>query len=114
MKVEGTVYRYAETHWLNERLFGRRGPPLWEADDIQEIKFGEPHACCTDMKNAIDDNFIGFGEYEGLLNQVGSACIYHCSPYPEGACWDEMSIQYCPFCGEEIEVELVESPDKVS
>ena len=59
--------------------------------------------CCKDMEEAIREDFIKFGEFDSMgMNKVTYLNIFHCSPYPEGACWDEMAIKYCPFCGEKI------------
>jgi len=71
---------------------------------IKDIKF-----CCEKMREAFDKKFIGFGNFEdggyagyGKINI--NINIYSCLPYPEGACWEDMKINFCPFCGEKIEV----------
>ena len=57
--------------------------------------------CCDEMKEAVNDRFIGNSEPDGgYRGDVYS--IFHCSPYPEGAAWDSMNIQFCPFCGKGI------------
>jgi hypothetical protein len=68
----------------------------------KEIKF-----CCEEMKKAFDKKFIGFGEFEdggycGFGRANTNINIYSCSPYPEGAFWTEMKINFCPFCGKKI------------
>lgn len=62
--------------------------------------------CCDKMKEAWEDAFIGFGEYDSILHVVDKVCIYHCHPWPEGAAWDEMPICCCPFCGEGITISV--------
>jgi hypothetical protein len=67
--------------------------------------------CCTDMEEAYNDEFISLGNYEtgatydrdGNLDNA-QLNIFKCSPYPEGACWGEMAIRFCPFCGEAITI----------
>jgi hypothetical protein len=64
--------------------------------------------CCDDMGQALRDNFIQFGEYgETMLNSGTMLNIFKCSPYLEGAVWDEMPIKFCPFCGTAIQCEEV-------
>lgn len=58
--------------------------------------------CCDEMKEALDENVIKFGEYDSILNSNNSLNIFKCYPYPEGPCWDEYEINFCPFCGEKI------------
>ena len=89
-------------------LGGKYGLPkhyLFRKGDVEEIKGEIESSCCLDMKMALDEYYVGFGEYDDLLNEVPGVCIYHCNPYPEGASWDEMIINFCPFCGEEIILE---------
>jgi hypothetical protein len=86
-----------------------------EAGDGWIIKVGELAEitceiidfCCEEMEDAWKsrDRFIGFGEFDGMLNKDCNVNIYHCSPWPEGAVWDEMAIRFCPFCAEPIEIE---------
>lgn len=78
--------------------------------NIARTNLGYPDAdfCCQDMKDAWGESFIGFGDYEPWGNRITSLCIYSCSPYPEGACWEHMQIRFCPFCGAKIVGELQE------
>lgn len=64
--------------------------------------------CCPEMQDAIKKGFIGFGEYASIINQNPFFSIYKCSAYPEGACWEDMPIKFCPFCGEEIVSTVIE------
>jgi hypothetical protein len=69
----------------------------WKATDVLP--------CCLAMKEAWDEGFVGFGERDdSLLNKVGEACIYRCSPYSEGAVWHELPISVCPWCAARIEI----------
>jgi hypothetical protein len=74
--------------------------------EIRDIKAVNIEYCCDKMKAAFSDNFVGFGEYppDNILNYNKEVNIYDCSPYPEGACWNEMPISYCPFCAEKIQI----------
>ena len=76
-------------------------------DEVYEFKHlldagAERVFCCEKMEEAWERRFIGFGEYDCYLNRNSDVNVYKCHPYPEGACWDEMAIKQCPFCGEEI------------
>jgi hypothetical protein len=79
--------------------------PLFPRRHIYEYKLVEVTACCDEMKQALAEKFIKFGEYDPVLNGDNEVNIFRCDPYPEGATWDEMAIRLCPFCGEKIEVE---------
>ena len=73
---------------------------------------GNREMCCNDMKIALDEHFIGLGDYDNgsfvmPKNEI-AINIYQCSPYPEGATWDDMPIQFCPFCGSKIIIEIIE------
>ena len=59
--------------------------------------------CCHEME--ISDA-VRFGEWDSMLNRNSDVNISTCSPYPEGAVWDEEAINFCPFCGTKIEVEI--------
>lgn len=65
--------------------------------------------CCREMMKAMDDDFIKFGEYDHFLNEDSNMNIFHCNPYPEDPIFDEMPIKFCPFCGEKIEVIILEN-----
>lgn len=79
-----------------------------ETEHLKDYRKVNEEFCCNEMEEAFEDKFINFGEYDyyGYQND-NNVNIYHCSPYPEGACWDEMAIKFCPFCGEEIIVEQI-------
>lgn len=96
MKLTYRISRYKEPPTENLSF-------LWKAGDIKEITLSEiDKVCCNDMREAMEDNYIGFGEYNSTLNHDSNVNIFCCSPYPEGACWSSMAIKYCPFCAEKI------------
>lgn len=53
------------------------------------------------MAEAIEDKFIGIGEFE--YQDGNELNIYFCNNWIEGSSWDEMEIKYCPFCSKEID-----------
>jgi hypothetical protein len=64
-----------------------------------------PEFCCEEMQHAWREQAIKFGGWHGTLTQ--SECnisfwYWHC--YPEGAAPDLLQINFCPFCGKEIEM----------
>lgn len=78
----------------------------WKKGDMMEIRLKEIEKyCCNEMKEAIEDGFVIFGEADSYLNRDNNLNISQCSPYPEGAVWCEMPIKFCPFCAERIEIE---------
>lgn len=67
--------------------------------------------CCDRMVEAWTDGAVRFGEYGRWTNRNQDVNIFHCSPYPEGAVYSEYKIDYCPFCGEKIDVqEMQDNP----
>ena len=62
-----------------------------------EIQF-----CCDDMAAAWGDQ-VHFGTVDsGGAYDIDEVCIASCNPYPEGACWNDIPIHHCPFCGAQI------------
>ena len=68
------------------------------------------------MKEAMEESAIKFGDYEDPSKHDKTLNIFKCSPYPEGACWDEYAIRFCPFCGEKIKytIQTEQSQPKVN
>ena len=101
MKIVAPVKRYTEDYNIGYTPH-RKG-------DISELKAWKAKItyCCKRMETAFDEHFVVLGEYDGIGNKNADVNITHCSAYPEGAFWDEMKIDFCPFCAEKIEVELV-------
>lgn len=62
------------------------------------------NVCCESMEHALDARFISIGYYEYPDKTDNSVNIFKCYPWPEGAAWDSMKIEFCPFCGKKIEV----------
>lgn len=79
-------------------------------EDIYEYKLLKLSApCCEKMEDALDKGAIGFGEFhDTILNRDHNINFADCSPYPEGAVWEEYPISFCPFCGEKVEIEEIE------
>lgn len=80
---------------------GKYRPGEKEYCDLINIDY-----CCDDALEAERESFLHFGEYDSVLNKDTNINIIKCSPYPEGAVFDEMSIKYCPFCGKKIIIEV--------
>jgi len=80
-------------------------------DSIYDIEESEINYCCKLMEEAFQEGFIGFGEFnvERPLNKNNNVNIFHCSPYPEGAVWNEMAIELCPWCKEKIQILNIET-----
>lgn len=57
--------------------------------------------CCDEMKEAFNERFIVFGSYEGY-GADNNVNIIDCHPWPEGASFEEHTINFCPFCGDKI------------
>jgi hypothetical protein len=71
----------------------------------------EVEFCCEEMKEAWNDRFIGFGEFDSYpINRIVDVCVYRCFAYPEGAFYNEMPLKYCPFCAEEIKIVITDAP----
>lgn len=98
MKIERKILRYTESS------------KFWKKDDIKEIKAIVRIFCCDNMEDAWDDKYVGFGEFDTLLNKNDNVNIYKCNPWPEDAVWEECAINFCPFCGERIEI--IDIPNK--
>jgi hypothetical protein len=73
-------------------------------NDEDKTKYEEINMvqCCIAMKEAWDDGVLHFGEAEDTYAYVPEVNISDCHPYPEGACWDDYKINFCPFCGDNI------------
>ncbi len=78
---------------------------------VHDIKEVEVKYCCEPMEEAFREKYIGFGEFnvDRPLNWNNNVNIFHCLPYSEGACWDEMAIRFCPWCKEEIKIQNIET-----
>lgn len=77
------------------------------ADQVYEYKLlGMSEYCCQEMKEALADDAIGFGEFhDTILNGDCNINFSDCRPYPEGEVWDYYPIRFCPFCGRKVETE---------
>ena len=86
-------------------MYGGTIPFLPSKDGIKErVPLNISTPCCEDMKEALEEHLIGFGEFmDSYLNKETTLCI---AKYQWG--YDFYSIYYCPFCGEKIESEETE------
>lgn len=106
MQLSVKVERYA--HDSESDLVSPKG--FWfRAGNVRDVTVESVSYYCDEMKEAWDDEFIGLGGFDSCLNKDRNVNIYHCSPYPEGAAWCAMPINYCPFCGAEIAIAEVEA-----
>jgi len=81
----------------------------YKKGDVREITFGAiEDFCCDEMRKATEKRFIVFGE-DDWLNKDNHMNIIRTACYPSGTVVDRMGISFCPFCGEEIEVENIET-----
>lgn len=69
-----------------------------------ELKQTSISFCCLDAELS---KAIIFGDVDEILNRDPNMNIYSCNPYPEGPVWNEEAIQFCPFCGAKIEIEII-------
>lgn len=81
--------------------------PKQSPNDVREYALLEMEPpCCNEMKEALDNEAIGFGEFhDTILNRDHNINFSDCHPYPEGAVWEEYQINFCPFCGQKVETE---------
>ncbi len=70
-----------------------------------ELKEIDVDYCCYEMEHT---DCIKFGEFDGLLNQNQDVNIAKYSSYPECGYYTEEKINYCPFCGTSIEINVIE------
>ena len=70
----------------------------WKKGDVQSVQWSDFQPCCVKAQQAWHKSLIGFGERDTTINNVERVCVYACLPYPEGAVWDSMPIDFCPFC----------------
>ena len=77
----------------------------WSCYDVERFEITKIRIdyCC---EKARESEAIKFGEFDSVYISDANMNIASCSPYPEGAAWDEEAINFCPFCGIEIEVNI--------
>jgi len=75
--------------------------------DLEETIFHDAEFCCDEMEEAFEEKVVHFGEYENFRNKNCNINISHCSPYPEGAVFDDYTIKYCPFCSKVISLKEI-------
>lgn len=102
MKIYALIKRYKENaeHWLYSIKKG----------DVRNIQEHKVDFCCDEMKTEWFYLF-GFGEKHSMdLNENKSVNIYY--PVFDGDDFDLIPINFCPFCGEKIEIEIREEGGK--
>lgn len=62
--------------------------------------------CCDEMEEAWEDRVIGFGAHDEETVEA-AVNLYDCKIWPEGPIWTEYAIRFCPFCGQEVLLEIV-------
>ena len=77
----------------------------YQAGEVRNISYKTVEFCCEEMRHAFEYDYIQFGEFHSNLNTDKNVNIARCSPYPEGAVWEEKPIKFCPFCAEQVEIE---------
>lgn len=98
MKILIHIVRYEEDNF--DGYFPHR------KGDVANIKTtGTTEPCCDRMRQAMDDGFVDFGDSD-FCNTTAKMTIANRVCYPSGTVTDFMEIDYCPFCGEEINVEV--------
>lgn len=102
MKIIAKIYYIP----ISKRKTWKHPPKDW----IWEVDCTVINYCCEEMKFAWEDCFIGFGEFDRTLNTNEDVNIYSCHSYPGGTCWDELAINYCPFCAKKIVIEKKDMP----
>lgn len=81
---------------------------VWEIESVIQIdrSGGEiPNYCCEKMMEAIDGDFITFGHPEYRLDKEATSLSITKQEHYQAWGIEIMAIQFCPFCGEEIEYE---------
>jgi len=87
--------RYFDEHKdINCKACGKGNP---SHQIIKDICF-----CCDEMEETFKDRTIVFGEYDNFHNTNTNVNIIKCSPWPEGTCYNETPIKFCPFCAKSI------------
>lgn len=77
-------------------------------DEAKQTTFQktESQTCCADMSNALDNEYIGYGERtEPVINESTKVNIY--SFVTDEDTWLAVPINYCPFCSASIEIEFI-------
>lgn len=78
------------------------GPKVSEPSRWEQI--GDIKPCCEMMKEALEKEAIVFKDFPDYGEGHG-LCFSLCHPWPEGASFDHFLIHFCPFCGQNIEIE---------
>jgi len=77
--------------------------PPYNVYEYKLLEMTEP--CCEEMKVALEEGAVKFGEFDVCLNGDANINFAQCSAYPEGAVFTEYAIDFCPFCGKPVKTE---------
>ena len=108
MKVSATRYVHAADARPRRESWARHFPLSWIKGQTWEVQADDPTFCCDEMSAAWGESFVKFGSMDSQLNRDERVNIFQCSPYAEGAVFNECAISFCPFCGDKIEVKIEE------
>lgn len=102
---EEDVYDFPERNWaiklkkdevLKAVLVHKKGDFIKEKLTVEKY-------CCNKMERAVKEDFIHIRhEFDGLTMDSGPGCFIEARGYDEDI--DYTKIDFCPKCGEEIEV----------
>jgi ssDNA-binding Zn-finger/Zn-ribbon topoisomerase 1 len=87
-----------------EAVLTKWGSGSPNAGQVERVAYGPLTTRCDEMKVAIEDEYVGVGGMEDRWKPPAAVNIYKCYAYPEGAFWENMAIERCPWCGEPIEI----------
>lgn len=90
MKVSATIKRHKDSGFL------------YSAGNVFEIRKSTIDYCCDEMESAFNTGHIKFGEFDSMCNKDSNVNIFDVAQ-------DPIAIRLCPFCGEEIEIVLIEA-----
>lgn len=96
-----------------EAVLTKRGKGSSNHGRVERVAYGPLMMCCDKMKDAFADNYVGVGGMEDRWEPPAALNIYKCYPYPEGAFWEAMAIERCPWCGEPIEIVTCDDDESV-
>ena len=72
------------------------------------IKLHTATFCCSKMKQAFEEGFICFGDYDEWFQWNSNVNIIRSKRYGKDIIWDNMKISFCPFCSDKIRIKLFE------
>lgn len=112
MRVKAKIERYEKDIFLggeSARKFLGQCCYLARKGDISNISLIRyENICCESMRDALQDRFIIFGQVDSFAgNNNPYINIHRTEVYPSGSSDYEMAIKFCPWCCEEIIIDLI-------